>query len=129
VKILDFGLAKMQAPATPVGEDTPTAPVLTRHGAVVGTFAYMSPEQACSEPLDGRADLFSLGVVLYELATGVLPARGLENADALPVGLGAIVTKLMAPDPALRYQTAREAREAFQNYAASTGGFARASRG
>ena len=128
VKILDFGLAKVQQPATPISEDTPTAPVLTRHGAVVGTFAYMSPEQACSEPLDGRADLFSLGVVLYELSTGVLPARGLENADALPVGLGAIVTKLMAPDPALRYQTARAAREAFQNYAA-TGSLVRASGG
>jgi serine/threonine protein kinase len=54
VKILDFGLAKMQLPATPISEDTPTAPVLTRHGTVVGTYAYMSPEQACSEPLDGR---------------------------------------------------------------------------
>jgi serine/threonine protein kinase len=101
--------------------------VLTRHGTVVGTYAYMSPEQACSEPLDGRADLFSLGVVLYELATGLLPVRGLENSNALPAGFGSIVTKLMAPDPNLRYQTAREAREAFQLYAA--GGFVRASRG
>ncbi len=129
VKILDFGLAKMQLPATPISEDTPTAPVLTRHGTVVGTYAYMSPEQACSEPLDGRADLFSLGVVLYELATGLLPIRGLENTDALPAGLGPIVIKLMAADPNLRYQTAREAREAFQRYAASSGGIATASRG
>ena len=99
VKILDFGLAKMQLPATPISEDTPTAPVLTRHGTVVGTYAYMSPEQACSEPLDGRADLFSLGVVLYELATGLLPIRGLENSDALPAGLGLHRNQTDGPRP------------------------------
>ncbi len=66
VVILDFGLARV------VEEDTS----LTRPGVILGTPSYMSPEQAQSQALDGRSDLFSLGIVLYHLATGTLPFRG-----------------------------------------------------
>src|SRR5262249_34214660 len=71
VKILDFGLAKLQEPAA--GEDDETrlrSADLTEPGIVMGTASYMSPEQARGEPVDARADLFSLGAVLYEMATG-----------------------------------------------------------
>jgi serine/threonine protein kinase len=118
VKVLDFGLAKVSAPPTPLGEDAPTiAMFATRKGTILGTLAYMSPEQICCEPLDGRADLYSLGVVLYELATGQLPGRGPASIAALPAGLGPIVARLISRDIHLRYQTAREAREAFQRCA------------
>jgi serine/threonine protein kinase len=103
VKVLDFGLAKVRRPPAPVLDDAPTvAMYATRQGAILGTLAYMSPEQVCSEPVDGRSDLYSLGVVLYELATGKLPVRGAENIGALPAGLGAILIKLMARDPRMR---------------------------
>jgi eukaryotic-like serine/threonine-protein kinase len=115
VKLLDFGLAKVKAPALRLGDNDATVAVFaTRRGAVLGTLAYMSPEQVCCEPLDGRADLYSLGIVLYELATGKLPVRGSEDIAALPAGLRPIVAKLVASDVRMRYQTAREAREAFE---------------
>ena len=115
VKVLDFGLAKVKRPPAPLSADAPTvAMYATRQGTILGTFAYMSPEQVCCEPLDGRADLYSLGVVLYELATGKLPVRGAENIAAIPAGLAPILLKLMAREARMRYQTAREAREAFQ---------------
>jgi eukaryotic-like serine/threonine-protein kinase len=115
VKVLDFGLAKVAPPAVPLGDDAPTVAVFaTRKGTILGTLAYMSPEQVCCEPLDGRADLYSLGVVLYELATGKLPVRHSVDTSVLPPELAPVVTKLMARDLRLRYQTAREAREDFQ---------------
>jgi serine/threonine protein kinase len=118
VKVLDFGLAKVRAPATPLGDDAPTVAMFaTRKGTILGTLAYMPPEQVCCEPLDGRADLYSLGVVLYELATGHLPGRGSATIEALPAGLGPIVARLKSRDAHMRYQTAREAREAFQRCA------------
>jgi serine/threonine protein kinase len=118
VKVLDFGLAKVRPPATPLGDDAATiAMFATRKGTILGTLAYMSPEQVCCEPLDGRADLYSLGVVLFELATGQLPGRGSATIEALPAGLGSIVAKLISRDAHLRYQTAREAREALQRCA------------
>ena len=118
VKVLDFGLAKVRPPAKPLGDDAPTGTSFTtRKGTIMGTLAYMSPEQVCCEPLDGRADLYSLGVVLYELATGELPVRGSENTGALPAGLGPVLSKLMAGNVRMRYQTTREAREAFQRCA------------
>ena len=74
-KLLDFGLAKMQQ-ARGAGIFGNGEPDLTRLGTVMGTVAYMSPEQARGEPLDGRSDLFSLGAVLYEAASGKPPFDG-----------------------------------------------------
>jgi len=113
VKVLDFGLAKINAPPKAIGQDAPTmAMSITSRGLMIGTLAYMSLEQIRGEPLDGRSDLYSLGVALYELATGKLPLSP-ELAE-LPAGMGPIVARMIAPDPAQRYQSAREAREAFE---------------
>lgn len=114
VKVLDFGLAKEKLPPAPVRDDCPTTTFITRPGMLLGTLAYMSPEQIRCEPLDGRSDLYSLGIVLHELATGQLPVRGTGEALRLPVGLRPIVTRLIEMDPARRYQTAQEAREALE---------------
>jgi len=117
VKVLDFGLAKVRPQPRPV--DSPTATVfITRPGTLVGTLAYMSPEQIRCEAVDGRTDLYSLGVMLYELATGELPMRGSEHGPTLPWGLDPIVTRLMEMEPKKRYQSAAEARQALQACAA-----------
>jgi len=128
-KILDFGLAKMTA--KPSGEATLTKssdPNLTSPGSAVGTVAYMSPEQARAKELDARTDLFSLGVVLYEMATGQAPFRGESTAEifdgilnrtpvapvrlnpGLPVRLQDIINKAIEKDRELRYQHASELR-------------------
>jgi serine/threonine protein kinase len=128
-KILDFGLAKMTA--RPSGEATLTKsddPNLTSPGSAVGTVAYMSPEQARAKELDARTDLFSLGVVLYEMATGQPPFRGDSTAEifdgilnrapvapvrlnpSLPARLEDIINKAIEKDRELRYQHASEIR-------------------
>jgi eukaryotic-like serine/threonine-protein kinase len=128
-KILDFGLAKMTA--RPSGEATLTKssdPNLTSPGSAVGTVAYMSPEQARARELDARTDLFSLGVVLYEMATGQPPFRGESTAEifdgilnrtpaapvrlnpSLPVRLEEIINKAIEKDRELRYQHASDIR-------------------
>src|SRR5277367_3568813 len=136
-KILDFGLAK-QAAARRVGEaigagNSVTQPttdnlLLTSPGSAIGTIAYMSPEQARGEELDARTDLFSLGAVLYEMATGQAAFNGNTSAvifDAilnrtpasptsinplLPAKLEEIIGKSLEKDRDLRYQTAAELR-------------------
>src|SRR2546428_1031376 len=132
-KILDFGLAKLSALARPVvaaeTEGVPAAATeanLTSPGSAVGTIAYMSPEQARGEDLDARTDLFSFGVVLYELVTGRHAFSGrtsavifdaiLHSAPVAPVRLNPncppelehIVNKALEKDRALRYQSAAE---------------------
>src|SRR5271166_2822219 len=131
-KILDFGLAKVNAHPVPTGSNTqPTAGTdlnLTGPGIAMGTVAYMSPEQARGEPLDTRTDLFSFGVVLYEIATGRQPFAGStsavifnqilehqpEKATALnpqvPERLEEIIEKTLEKDRDLRCQTAAELR-------------------
>jgi eukaryotic-like serine/threonine-protein kinase len=138
-KILDFGLAKFAAYRQPAAESPgeSSAPthrhviddgLITNPGSSVGTVAYMSPEQARGQELDARTDLFSLGVVLYEMAVGVVPFGGaaiglvfdgILNSSAaparklnpsLPVGLENILVKALEKDLNLRYQTAAELR-------------------
>jgi hypothetical protein len=75
VKVLDFGIAKQVGPAASAS-DAPTAAFMTQQGMILGTIHYMSPEQALGKPVDPRTDIFSLGVVLYEGATGRLPFHG-----------------------------------------------------
>lgn len=125
VKVLDFGLAKIPQAQKAISPDAPTAVMYTTsRGLLIGTLPYMSPEQLRCEPLDARSDLYSLGVVLHELATGELPVQGGKQGE-LPLGMGSIVAKLISVDPAQRYQTAREAREAFQSCTAGRRAFER----
>src|SRR5215208_2700392 len=124
VKVLDFGLAKLlEPPAEGAG-----APAETQAGADMGTLAYMSPEQAAGEPLDARTDVWSLGVVLYELATGCKPFAGsnrretvnailsdepepaTETDPELPHELDHILSKALEKDRELRYQTVSDLR-------------------
>jgi serine/threonine protein kinase/Tol biopolymer transport system component len=133
VKILDFGLAKLarrEMTMDTIGttQDLPSPAHLTSPGATVGTIAYMSPEQARGEELDTRTDLFSLGTVLYQMATGRLPFSGATSAvifhaileldppsalqinSALPPKLQEIIEKSLEKDRELRYQSAADLR-------------------
>ena len=133
-KILDFGLARQRAPLPTSGEtNSPTLSAfsaLTDAGTVLGTVAYMSPEQASGKPVDHRSDQFALGVVLYEMLTGKRPFGGATAAETLtaiireepePLEAGApkapapvrwLVDRLLAKDPHGRYESTRDlARE------------------
>ncbi len=123
VKVLDFGLAKLSGAGSEAAQGS-TLDRLTEEGSIFGTLSYMSPEQLLGKPLDGRSDLFSLGVVLYEMATGRLPFDGsstVATADAilhgeprtfadrpLPEKLRPVVQKLLQKDPSKRHASSEE---------------------
>ncbi|MCP4896629.1 MAG: protein kinase [bacterium] len=92
VKILDFGLAKLRLPEVDWEDSTQPVETVTEAGAVLGTVPYMSPEQLQGRPVDHRSDLFSFGIVLYEMATGVRPFCGDDSAS--------IISSIMRDDPA-----------------------------
>ena len=134
-KLLDFGLAMQTVKHTSANAEAATVThpdSLTRDGALMGTVAYMSPEQARGKELDGRTDLYSFGTVLYEMATGVRPFSGESTGEVLeaiftrepvapvhlnarlPAELGRIIAKAMEKDRSLRYQSASDMRADLQ---------------
>ena len=133
VKLLDFGLAKMgTASALPSPDDATQAVGLTEVGMVLGTAAYMSPEQAKGERTDARSDIFSFGVVLYEMLSGRQPFwknSAIETMAAImrdepapldaPVNLCAIVTRCLRKSPTSRFQAMNEVRAALEQAAAT----------
>ena len=132
VKVLDFGLAKLADPDSGTGDDATRVMELTREGAIVGTVPYMSPEQLRGLPVDARSDVFSLGVVLYEITTGRRPFRGASDVDVMsailkdatpsisdsradvPGHLESIVARCLAQEPGDRYPSARAVRDALR---------------
>jgi len=137
VKVLDFGLAKEVTQLGPEDE-TRAAAGNTQAGMVMGTPAYMSPEQISARPLDHRTDIFSLGVVLHEMATGKQPFAGLSSAELissilrdtppsvcdiradLPSDLARIIRRCLEKDPRHRIQTARDISNEFRDLARQT---------
>jgi hypothetical protein len=126
VKLVDFGIAKAADQVS-----------MTKSGAIKGKFAYMAPEQAAGKPLDGRTDIFALGLVLYELVTGVRPLKrdselatlqaALEcrielpsNVAEVPPDLDEVVMRALAKAPDDRYRDAREFQKALEQYLLST---------
>ena len=139
IKVLDFGVATFARPAAGSTDAmvTMAASVQTSPGMIVGTIAYMSPEQARGLSVDGRSDCYSLGVVLYELVTGRAPFSALTTSDllvailereppslrlaarALPPPLEWIIEKALEKDPNLRYQTIADLRVDLQRLKAA----------
>src|SRR5262249_28634970 len=134
VKILDFGLAKLLEPADSSADAaTLTARPMTEEGTVMGTVAYMSPEQAEGRKIDGRSDIFSFGAVLYEVLTGRKPFTGdsrlamltkILNEDPTPPGQlvaaippesEKIILRCLRKDPARRYQTMADLKVALED--------------
>src|SRR5262249_52433760 len=128
-KVIDFGLAKLAEPLprADVSQSVTTADaqIRTGDGLVLGTVAYMSPEQARGEPVDARSDIFSFGMLLHELLTGAAPFRRRSTADTLSAilsdpapplqiddvaatDLQRVLRKCLIKDPAARYQTMRD---------------------
>ena len=137
-KMLDFGLAKISLTAS--GQRPGRAMDLTQAGATVGTLSYMSPEQARGTTVDARTDLFSLGVVMYEMATRQVPFQGATSAlvfvqllghapepvhywnEAIPKDLDKLILKLLAKEPGGRYQTATDLYKAMEKVAGKSSG-------
>jgi serine/threonine protein kinase/formylglycine-generating enzyme required for sulfatase activity/dienelactone hydrolase len=131
VKVLDFGLAKASA-----SEGKPAKTTVTQPGRVMGTPAYMSPEQACGKPTDMRSDIWSFGCVLYEMLTGKVPFPGETTSDmlasvltaepdweALPAEVGPamcdLIRKCLQKDPERRYPSAAELHQDLVDYQAT----------
>lgn len=126
LRVLDFGLAKWRPVEQPAAASQLPTEAMTQEGAILGTYPYMSPEQIEGEPVDARSDIFSLGVMLHEMATGERPFRGKKSASLiaailkekpaavdevraeLPHHLSRIVHRCLAKDPETRYQRAKD---------------------
>jgi len=136
-KVMDFGLAKqMAAPAAGEAEiGGPTLTLLTAEGTTAGTLAYMSPEQLRGQEADARSDIWSLGVTLYETASGRRPFQGQSGFEVssaildkpslplpaeVPAELGAVISRCLEKDPAKRYQKAQDLRAALESVRAGT---------
>jgi eukaryotic-like serine/threonine-protein kinase len=137
IKVLDFGLAKL-ADRSPSAALSVQGPLTTSSGQIVGTLSYMAPEQAEGRTIDHRADIFGLGVLLYELAAGIRPFGGESNVAVLtallrdtpppitemrrdlPQGLAPIIQRCLEKDPTQRYQSAADLRAALEALKAST---------
>jgi len=132
-KVLDFGLAKRLSGEELAAATTQPPGLLTGPGTVVGTVAYMAPEQLRGQPADARSDVWALGVVLYEMAAGVRPFQGQTDFELssailsqpppplppgptgpLPAELGAVIARCLEKDPAQRYQRSDEVRAALE---------------
>jgi non-specific serine/threonine protein kinase len=133
VKILDFGLARLKSRrASPTFSELPTCSLETQLGVVMGTVAYMSPEQVRGQSADARSDVFAFGCVLYEMATGYRPFTGETNADIMaailhhqppalsqsgkqrPADLDRIIVRCLQKNPELRFPSGRELVAALQ---------------
>ena len=137
VKVLDFGLAK-DVESSVESEATRTSPGLTQAGVVMGTPSYMSPEQVSGRPLDHRSDLYSLGVVMFEMATGHRPFDARSSAELissilrdtpppvtemrpdLPSDLARVIRRCLEKDPRHRMQSARDISNEFRDLARAT---------
>jgi serine/threonine protein kinase len=132
LKVLDFGLAKVaDVPGCPNPATQITADEHTQEGKILGTAAYMSPEQAEGKPVDTQSDVFSMGIILYEMATGQRPFKGDTHISilssilrdtptpindlnrSLPHHLGRIIRRCLVKDPNRRYQSAIDLRDSF----------------
>ena len=126
IKILDFGLAKLNLPEQDLATETPTATLETQPGRLLGTVAYMAPEQVRGQPADDQSDIFAVGVVLYEMLTGHRPFGGstsLETAAAIlkedaepistaspkvPAALASVVAQCLEKRPEDRFSSAHD---------------------
>ncbi len=134
-KVMDFGLAKQLSSSGSMETAAETVTALTSDGSTVGTLAYMSPEQLRGQEVDGRSDIWALGVTLYEMASGTRPFHGQSGVDLtsailnqaprplpsqVPAEMAALIGRCLEKDPAKRYQQASELREALAAVQAGT---------
>src|SRR6202043_2260298 len=143
LKILDFGVAKLQAAPEESERPVEDLTTVTRSGAVIGTVAYMSPEQLRGKGVDHRSDIFSVGAILYEMLTGRRAFRGETEVDTItavlredppeinleeagiPVTLRQVIQHCLEKDPENRFQSARDLAFALETLANASGGHAR----
>src|SRR5713101_646678 len=140
VKILDFGVAKLQSLPEEAGRSAEDLTTVTKSGAVIGTVAYMSPEQLRGKAVDHRSDIFSVGAILYEMLTGRRAFRGETEVDtitavlredppeinleqaSIPLSFQQVIHHCLEKDPENRFQSARDLAFALETLADASGG-------